>query len=94
MYDKFLLDYSKIKRIFKKHKVKFIINDNYNLAKDKADATCNSLTDHQKGKNLRIKLGVTVMTENFKKCCKNKADYLAFGSFFKSKLKPNAKKQN
>ena len=25
---------------------------------------------------------------------KNKADYLAFGSFYKSKLKPNAKKAN
>ena len=27
-----------------------------------------------------------------KSAVKNKADYLAFGSFFKSKLKPNAKK--
>ena len=34
------------------------------------------------------------MTQTPKNAIRSKADYLAFGSFFKSKLKPNAKKAN
>ncbi len=48
-------------------------------------------------KNLRKKiLGVTCHNsiKLAQKAIKFKANYLAFGSFFKSKLKPNAKKAN
>ena len=90
---------SKIKRITKKHKVKFIINDNYNLAlRIKADGCHMGQLDGsilKARKKLKNKiLGVTCHdSKTFaKSAVKNKADYLAFGSFFKSKLKPNAKK--
>ena len=41
-------------------------------------------------------LGITCHSSKTlaKNAVKNKADYIAFGSFFKSKLKPNAKKAN
>jgi thiamine-phosphate pyrophosphorylase len=41
-------------------------------------------------------LGITCHNSKIlaKKAVKDKANYLAFGSFFKSKLKPNAKKAN
>ena len=41
-------------------------------------------------------LGVTCHNSKYlaKKAVDEKADYIAFGSFFKSKLKPNAKKSN
>ena len=41
-------------------------------------------------------LGVTCHDSRMlaKQALKNKADYIAFGSFYKSKLKPNAKKAN
>jgi thiamine-phosphate pyrophosphorylase len=48
-------------------------------------------------KKLRNKiLGVTCHNSRIlaKNAIKDKADYLAFGSFFKSKLKPNARKAN
>ena len=48
-------------------------------------------------KKLRGKiLGITCHNSKFlaKDAIKNKADYIAFGSFFKSRLKPNAKKAN
>ena len=48
-------------------------------------------------KNLRNKIiGVTCHNSKVlaKKAVKDKANYLAFGSFFKSKLKPNAKKSS
>ena len=90
---------SKIKRITKKHKVKFIINDNYNLAlRIKADGCHMGQLDGsilKARKKLKNKiLGITCHdSKTFaKSAVKNKADYLAFGSFFKSKLKPNAKK--
>ncbi len=89
----------KIKKITSKHKVKFIINDSFNLAiKLKADG-CHmgqldgSIIDARKKLKNKI-LGVTCHNSKAlaKKATENKVNYLAFGSFFKSKLKPKAKK--
>ena len=90
---------NRIKKITRKHKVKFILNDNFVLAsKIKADG-CHmgqfdgSFKNARKILNKKI-LGITC--HNSKKLAKNalnlKADYIALGSFFKSKLKPNTKK--
>ena len=90
---------SKIRKITLKYKVKFIINDNFILAlKSKADGCHMGQQDgyikiaKKKFKNKII--GVTCHESKVlaKKAIKDKATYLAFGSFFKSKLKPNAKK--
>ena len=91
----------KIKKITKKHKVKFIINDNYTLAlRVNADGCHMGQLDGPISK-ARIKLknkilGITC--HNSKKLAKNaiksNANYVAFGSFFKSKLKKNAIKAN
>ena len=88
-----------IKKITKKHKVKLIINDDYILAsKINADGCHMGQLDGSVF-NARIKLkkrilGVTC--HNSKTLAKdailNKADYVAFGSFFRSKLKRNAKR--
>jgi thiamine-phosphate pyrophosphorylase len=91
----------KIKIITKKHNVKLIINDNYEIAKKINADGC-----HLGQKDCSIELA----RKNFKKkiigitchnskalalnAYKNKCDYVAFGSFFKSKLKPKAKKAN
>lgn len=87
----------KIKKITKKHKVKFIINDSVNLAlKTKADGchlgqNDDSITLAKKKLKKKI-IGMTC--HNSKNLCriakKNKVDYIALGSFFKSKLKPYA----
>ena len=91
----------KIKKITTKHKVKFIINDNFILAnKIRADGCHMGQLDgpfrvaRNKLKN-KI-LGITCHNSKVlaKNAIKIKADYLAFGSFFKSKLKPNGKKAN
>ena len=91
----------KIKKITTKHKVKFIINDNFILAnKIRADGCHMGQLDgpfrvaRNKLKN-KI-LGITCHNSKVlaKNAIKIKADYLAFGSFFKSKLKPNSKKAN
>ncbi len=91
----------KIKKITAKHKVKFILNDNYLLAKKIEVDGCHmgqldgSFKDARKKLNKKI-LGITC--HNSKTLAKNalkfKANYIAFGSFFKSKLKPNTKKAN
>ena len=90
---------NKIKKITFKHKVKFIINDNYVIAaKIKVDGCHMGQLDgcvKMAKKKLKNKIiGVTCHNSKFlaKKAIKDKANYLAFGSFFKSKLKPNAKK--
>ena len=90
---------NKIKKITTKHKVKLIINDNYILAsRIKADGChMGQLDGSFKMARYKLKnkiLGITCHNSKIlaKKALKNKADYLAFGSFFKSKLKPNAKK--
>ena len=88
-----------VQKITKKHKVKLIINDNYALAcKMNADGCHMGQLDGSfkiARKKLKKKiLGVTC--HNSKSfaidAIKNKADYVAFGSFFKSRLKPKAKK--
>ena len=91
----------KIKRITTKHKVNFIVNDYYLLtSKVKADGCHMGQLDGSfkiARKKLKGKiLGITCHNSEIlaKDAIKNKADYLAFGSFYKSKLKPSAKKAN
>ena len=89
----------KIKKITKKYKVKLIINDDSKLAKKIGADGChigqldNTIISARKDIRKKI-IGVTC--HNSKKLAlkasEDKADYLAFGSFFKSNLKPNAKK--
>ena len=92
---------NKIKKITKKHKVNFIINDSYNLAcKVRADGCHMGQQDGSfkiarkklKGKILGITCHNSKVLAN--EAISVKADYIAFGSFFKSKLKPSAKKAN
>ena len=88
-----------IKKITKKYKVKFIINDDSQLAKKVSADGCHigqlDNTVNSVRKDIKKKI-VGITCHNSKKLAlkasKDKADYLAFGSFFKSKLKPNAKK--
>jgi thiamine-phosphate pyrophosphorylase len=89
----------KIKKITKKYKVKLIINDDSKLAKKVGADGCHighlDSTVLSARKDIKKKiLGVTCHNSRqlALKACKDKADYLAFGSFFKSNLKPNAKK--
>ena len=89
----------KIRKITFKYKVKFIINDNFILAsKAKADGCHMGQLDGSlkiAKKKLKNKiLGVTCHNSKIlaKNAIKEKASYLAFGSFFKSNLKPNARK--
>ena len=92
---------NKIKKITSKNKVKLIINDNFILAsRIKADGCHMGQQDGSfeiaRNKLKNKILGITC--HNSKKLAqdaiRNKADYLAFGSFFKSKLKPKAIKAN
>ena len=91
----------KIKKITTKHKVKFIINDYFKLSsKVKADGCHMGQLDGSfkiARKKLKKKImGITCHDSILlaEKAVKFEANYLAFGSFFKSKLKPNAKKAN
>ena len=91
----------KIRKITTKHKVKFLVNDDYILTlRAKADGCHMGQLDGSikiAKKKIRNKiLGVTCHNSKIlaKNAIKDKASYLAFGSFFKSKLKPNAKKAN
>ena len=89
----------KIRVITKKNKVKFIINDDSKLAKKVNADGCHigqlDNTVNSARKDIKKKI-IGVTCHNSKKLAlkasKDMADYLAFGSFFKSKLKPNAKK--
>ena len=89
----------KIKKITRKNKVKLIINDDSKLAKKVGADGChigqldNTVISARKDIKKKI-IGVTCHNskELALKATKDKADYLAFGSFFKSNLKPNAKK--
>ena len=91
----------KVKKITIKYKVKLIINDDPIISKITNAEGCHmgqkdgSVIDAKKYLKKKI-IGVTC--HNSKSLAKiaiqNKADYLAFGSFNKSKLKPNAKKAN
>ena len=88
-------------KITKKHKVKFLINDNVSLALSVRADGCHlgqqdgSLRVARKKLKKKI-LGITC--HNSKKLAKSalkfNPNYLAFGSFYKSKLKPNALKAN
>ena len=98
---KILFISKKIKKITTKHKVKFIINDYFSLAsKIKADGCHMGQVDGSfkiARKKLKKKiLGITCHNSKIlaNNAIENKADYIAFGSFFKSRLKPSAKKAN
>ena len=91
----------KCKKITSKYNVKLIINDNFKIAKKiNADGCHLGQTDGSIIKaRLALKnkiLGITC--HGSKELCmiakKNNADYIALGSFFNSKLKPNASKAN
>ena len=91
----------KIKKITTKNNVKFIINDNYTLtSKIKAngchmgqqDGSFKIARKKLKGKILGITCHNSKILAN--EAIKCNADYVAFGSFFKSRLKPSAKKAN
>ena len=91
----------KANKITKKYKVKLIINDNFILAsKIDADGCHMGQLDgplDKARKKLKNKiLGVTCHNSKTlaKKAVANKVDYIAFGSFFRSNLKPNARKAN
>jgi len=97
--DKLLNIAKKIRKITFRHKVKLIINDNFNLvSKIKADGCHMGQLDGSikiAKKKLKNKiLGITChdSIELAKEAVKQKVNYVAFGSFFKSKLKPGAKK--
>ncbi len=91
----------KIKKITTKHKVKFIINDHYALTSKINANGCHM--GQQDGsfkiarKNLKGKiLGITCHNSKIlaNEAIESNADYIAFGSFFKSRLKPSAKRAN
>ena len=91
----------RIKIITQKHKVKFIINDNFKLAsKSEFDGCHLGQLDgpfENARKQLKKKIiGITCHNSKLLaiKALKIKPDYIAFGSFYKSKLKPKAKKAN
>ena len=89
----------RIKNITRKYNVKFIINDSIKITKKVNADGCHigqydgSISEGRKKLKDKI-IGVTC--HNSKKLAqmaiKNKAEYVAFGSFYSSKLKPNAKK--
>ncbi len=91
----------KAKRICKKFNVKFIINDNPNFAKKIGADGC-----HLGQKDMDIKVARKILKKKIigvtchnsiklvKKATKNGADYVALGSFFKSKTKKNTIKSS
>ena len=90
-----------IKKITRKYKVKLIINDSSDITKIvNADGCHLGQKDGliiEAKKYLKKKI-IGATCHNSRSLAKiaihNKADYLAFGSFGKSKLKPSAKKAN
>ena len=89
----------KIRKITRKYKVKLIINDYPNISKiTSADGCHLGQKDGSviKAKKYLKKKIIGVTCHNSKSLAKiaiqNQADYLAFGSFSNSKLKPKAKK--
>ena len=89
----------KIQKITRKYKVNLIINDHPNISKiinaDGCHLGQNDMSATTAKKFLKKKL-IGITCHNSKSLAKiaiqNKADYIAFGSFNKSKLKPNAKR--
>ena len=99
-YQKLIIG-KKIKKICKKYKVKFLINDDVILAK-KLDADgCHlgqkdmTITDAKKILGKKI-IGITCHNSLIlaKKAISNNADYLAFGAFFPTKTKRVSYKAN
>ncbi len=91
----------RIKKITSKYKVKLIVNDYFVLAcRVKADGCHMGQLDGSfkiARKKLKRKiLGITCHNSKIlaKIAIGHDVDYVAFGSFFQSKLKPNAKKAN
>ncbi len=91
----------KIKKITKKYNVKFIINDYLDIAKivnadgchlGQKDASIKNAKKYLKKKIIGITCHNSKRLANI--AVKNNADYIAFGSFNKSKLKPDAKRSN
>ena len=91
----------KIKKICKKYKVKFLINDDVMLAKKIGADGCHlgqkdmSISDAKKILGKKI-IGITCHNslDLAKKAIKNNADYLAFGAFFPTKTKKVSFKAN
>ncbi len=91
----------KIKIITDKFKVKLIINDSPKIAKIVKATGCHigqsdaSFVVAKKILKKRM-IGVTCHGSNslINRAIKSKVDYIAIGSFFNSRLKPNAKKAN
>ena len=90
---------NKIIKITSKYKVKFIINDNLTLACTTRADGCHmgQLDGSFKAARKKLKnkiLGITCHNSKrlAQEAFKYKANYIAFGSFFKSNLKPHAKK--
>jgi len=89
----------KIMKITKIHKVNFLINDSFKIAKIINADGCHlgqldgSVTNAKKSLKNKI-IGVTCHNSKLlaKTAIKNKASYVAFGSFGKSLLKPAAQK--
>ena len=91
----------RIKKITKKHRVKFIINDDPAVSNfvnaDGCHLGQNDMKIMNAKKYLKNKIiGITCHNSKSlaKSAVKYKVIYLAFGSFGKSKLKPEAKKAN
>ena len=90
----------KIKKITKKNKVKLIINDSIYIAKKLNSDGCHLGQSDGSIKKAKIILkkrkiiGITCHGSKklILKAIKEKPGYIALGSFFKSKLKPRAKK--
>ena len=90
----------KIKKITQKNKVKFIVNDSIDIAKKLNSDGCHlgqsdgSIKEAKTILKKRKIIGVTCHGSKklILNAIKEKPNYLALGSFFKSKLKPNAKK--
>ena len=88
----------KIKKIVKKHNVKLLINDNPYIAKTISADGCHIGQEDMDCKSSRKILGknkiIGVTCHNSKKLAlkaqKNGANYVAFGSFFKSPTKKSA----
>ncbi len=99
--NKFIKIAKKVRKITKKYKVKLIINDFPYISKIvKADGyhlgQKDILSQNFKKKYEKNIVGITCHNSKSlaKNAIKNNASYIAFGSFYISKLKPNAKKAN
>ena len=97
--NKILKIVEKVKKLTQKNNVKLILNDNYNLALQVNVDGCHmgQLDGSHKIARMKLKkkiLGITCHNSISlaEKASRNNANYLAFGSFFDSRLKPGARK--